>query len=140
MDEHKSRPTIQELARRYSRLNVMLRRTLRPASTALQPEETTASPSLDDLRLEYCGFRDTEDSREYVISARLLGSDREYVVAIEHAAFTARHLLFQEGPDICFQRLRRELLGKELTPLPALMITIGELTDYRNAHPPVAHR
>src|SRR5262249_60476969 len=89
---------------------------------------------------EYRGFRTTEIGREYVIHARLLDDQREYVVAIEHAAFAARHVSFQDGPDICFQRLRRELLGQALVPLPRLTITEVELAAYRSSHAPVATR
>jgi hypothetical protein len=93
-----------------------------------------------ELRLEYRGFRNTEVNREYMILARLADEEREYVVAIEQAAFAARRVSFQEGPDICFQRLRRELLGQALVPLPQLTITEGELAAYRTAHAPVATR
>ena len=93
-----------------------------------------------ELRLEYRGFRNTEVNREYLILARLADEEREYVVAIEQAAFAARRVSFQEGPDICFQRLRRELLGQALVPLAPLTITEVELAAYRTAHAPVATR
>jgi hypothetical protein len=93
-----------------------------------------------EIRLEYRGFRNSEVCREYLLLARLLDDSREYVVAIEHAAFAARHVSFQDGPDICFQRLRRELLGKPLVPLPPLTITAVELAAYRTAHAPPATR
>jgi len=93
-----------------------------------------------ELRLEYRGFRNTEVSREYLLLARLLDEEREYVVAIAQAAFASRRVSFQDGPDICFQRLRRELLGQALVPLPQLTITEGELAAYRTAHAPVATR
>ncbi|HET7295431.1 MAG TPA: hypothetical protein VFM88_23655 [Vicinamibacteria bacterium] len=96
--------------------------------------------SSSGIRLEYCGFRNTEVSREYVLLARLLDDEREYVVAIAHAAFASRRVSFQDGPDICFQRLRRELLGQSLLPLPPLTITEVELAAYRTAHAPVATR
>jgi hypothetical protein len=93
-----------------------------------------------EIRLEYRGFRNTESSREYVLLARLLEDEREYVVAIEHAAFASRRVSFQDGPDICFQRLSRELLGSALVPLAPLTITEDELAAYRTAHTPVASR
>ncbi len=96
--------------------------------------------SSSDVRLEYRGFRNTAVSREYLLLGRLLDDEREYVVAIEHAAFAARHVSFQDGPDICFQRLRRELLGQALVPLPPLTITHVELAAYRTAHTPLTPR
>lgn len=98
-----------------------------------------ASSSVE-LRLEYRGFRNTEASREYVFLARLLDDEREYVLKIAQTAFVARHVSFQDGPDLCFQRLRRELLGDALVPLPPLTITDVELAAYRTAHMPVATR
>ena len=93
-----------------------------------------------EVRLEYRGFRNTEVGREYVLLGRLLDGEREYVVAIEHAAFAARRASFQDGPDICFQKLRRELHGQALLPLPPLTISEAELIAYRMAHAPVATR
>ena len=100
----------------------------------------SSSVGSGEIRLEYRGFRNTEISREYLLLARLVDEEREYVVAIAQAAFAARRVSFQDGPDICFQRLRRELLGQALVPLPQLTITEVELAAYRTAHAHVATR
>jgi hypothetical protein len=108
--------------------------------TASVPGARSIPTIAGEVRLEYRGFRNTQVGREYLVLARLLDDAREYVVAIEHAAFAARQVSFQDGPDICFQRMRRELLGKVLLPLPALTITDVELAAYRTAHAPPARR
>jgi hypothetical protein len=90
-----------------------------------------------DLRLEYRGFRNTKRYREYLVHACIGDQERDYVVGIEQTAFAARRVALQDGPDICFQRLSRELSGGVLAALGTLAISDDELAAYRVAHLPV---
>src|SRR6185503_19930498 len=83
-------------------------------------------------QLQYRGFRNTPALREYLLAARLGDEERVYVVGIPHSAFAARRVSLQDGPDICFQRLRRELTTG-LPDLGPLAITDAELAEYRDA-------
>jgi hypothetical protein len=100
----------------------------------------TAPPAIRHLTLEYRGFRDVEDRREYLLCAHLGTESCEYTVWIANAAFAAGHALFQDGPDICYQKLRRELAGMELTAGRSLEVSQSELSDYRTAHLPPQRR
>ena len=97
------------------------------------PVKPLHGPIPKDLRLEYRGFRNTEAQREYLLRARLGTEEREYVVLIDQSAFADRRVSLQDGPDICFQRLSRELTGGLVTLAP-MMISDTELAAYRAAH------
>jgi hypothetical protein len=107
-------------------------------------QATLAPPKLvsivRELSLEYRGFRSVRDRREYLLCARLGTACCEYTVWIPNAAFAAGQALFQDGPDICFQKLRRELAAKELTDGQRLEVTASELLEYRTAHLPPQRR
>jgi len=91
-----------------------------------------------ELRLEYRGFRNTALFREYLVHARVGLAERDYVIGIEHAAFTKRRVALQDGPDICFQRLCRELSSGVLAELGRrVAISDAELASYRAQHSPV---
>ncbi|HVO09536.1 MAG TPA: hypothetical protein VMX54_02175 [Vicinamibacteria bacterium] len=106
-----------------------------PART---PPPAVAAPH--EIRLEYRGFRNTELRREFLVHARIGGAERDYVVAIAHAAFADRRVSLQDGPDVCFQRLRRELSGGALAELDRLDISDDELVSYRAAQKTVTRR
>jgi hypothetical protein len=87
--------------------------------------------------LEYLGFRNAEDRREYRLSSRQGTETREYTVSIAHAAFAARHAQLQDGPDICYRKLWRLLVGDAPFDSGRIEVTEDELKEYRAAHTPV---
>jgi hypothetical protein len=87
------------------------------------------------LLLQYLGFEDTPARREYVLLAQLGHETRQYRVWIDHAAFAKRNALRQDGPDICYQKLRREL-AESLGDTDCIGVTEGDLASYREAHTP----
>ena len=97
-------------------------------------------PAVRQLTLEYLGFRNARDRREYLLCARLGTEASDYTVWIANAAFAAGHALFQDGPDICYQKLWRALAESELTGAKCVEVTEGELKDYRAAHAPQTRR
>jgi hypothetical protein len=107
--------------------------------TSLAPPKLIP-PAVRHLTLEYLGFRNARDRREYMLCARLGTESCEYTVWIANAAFAAGHALFQDGPDICYQKLRRELADTELTGTHTVEVTKSELLEYRDAHAPPQRR
>jgi hypothetical protein len=87
------------------------------------------------LLLQYVGFEDTPSRRQYFLLARLGEETRQYTVWIELAAFAKRKALRQDGPDICYQKLRRDL-SQSLAGTASIGITEAELACYREAHTP----
>lgn len=86
------------------------------------------------LLLQYVGFQDTPARREYVLLAQMGDRSRRYTVWIEQAAFADRKALRQDGPDICFQKLQRELPESDLAGTACIGVTEGDLARYRQAH------
>lgn len=93
-----------------------------------------------ELILEYRGFRNVRDRREYRLRARLGTASCEYTVWIANAAFAAGQALLQDGPDICYQKLRRDLVGVKLTDGQYVEVTASELQRYRTEHLPPQRR
>jgi hypothetical protein len=89
-------------------------------------------------QVEYIGFTVNEATREYRLRARHSGGEYQaFTLAISNEAFLAHRVRYQDGPDICFLKLQRELIACGDT-LPALHhdVTDAELEDYRVAHAP----
>ena len=96
---------------------------------------TQGSAFATQLLLQYVGFADTPSRREYVLLAKLGDETRQYTVCIDQAAFALRKALRQDGPDICYQKLRREL-ASALVVTRSFAVTDGDLAGYRDAHSP----
>jgi hypothetical protein len=92
------------------------------------------------VAIRYMGFQDVDGRREYELSARRGEQTGRYVLSIEWSAFSKRHALLQDGPDICYQKLRRELEGVELQGSDGIAVTDAELAAYREAHTMPARR
>jgi hypothetical protein len=98
----------------------------------------TATPT--HVVLEYLGFRNAPDRREYLLRAQSGSEERQYTVWIAHSAFASRQALLQDGPDICYQKLRRELALAELTGKAYVGVSESDLAHYRETHSPPARR
>ena len=91
--------------------------------------------------VEYVGFRSRPDRREYLLRSRLGTEIHEYTVGIAHDAFTAGRARFQDGPEICYQKLLRELAAAGEAPSAAdFTMSDAELADYRTAHTPAPRK
>ena len=89
-------------------------------------------------QIEYLGFTVNEGTREYKLRARQpQGKFQAFTLSISNEAFLAHRVRYQDGPDICFLKLQRELIASGDT-LPALHheVTDAELEEYRVAHAP----
>jgi hypothetical protein len=98
------------------------------------PSARTRVPPAIHLALEYIGFRNGRGRREYLLRAQWGPEARDYTVWIDYAAFADRQALLQDGPDICYQKLRRELADSEVSGLPCVGVTESDLTLYRESH------
>ena len=89
-------------------------------------------------QIEYLGFTVNESTREYRLRAKQPGGEfQAFTLSISNEAFLAHRVRYQDGPDICFLKLQRELIACGDT-LPALHhdVTDAELEDYRATHTP----
>lgn len=92
----------------------------------------------DHTVVEYNGFQNRPMGREYAFTVhKQAREDTHYTVTISNEAFLSRHARYQDAPEICSQRLHRELDAQANHPsATSFCITEADLDDYRDAHKP----
>jgi hypothetical protein len=71
--------------------------------------------------MEYMGFKSTTQGREYAFHVRFSSQDsRDYTVTIASEAFIGRRVSYQDGPNVCSSRLKRELTANPGVPTFAI--------------------
>ena len=97
-----------------------------------------AKPVSDAVVLQYVGFENRGEMREYAFTVRGSGgTSTEYFVTIANEAFVARRVRYQDGPEICSLRLHREFAARaDHPPSTRLSVTDAELAEYTKAHAP----
>ena len=93
-------------------------------------------PVSENIIVQFVGFQAKPLSREYTFTVRERETEpREYVIAITNAAFDSRRVRYQDAPDVCSLKLKRELITNADVPSKTnFPITDAELDDYRMAH------
>ncbi len=91
------------------------------------------------MNIQYVGFNVAPSSRTYSFRVTAAPEEtREFTVKVQSGAFRSTPLKFQDGPDICFARLKREL-GRETQELraePHLHIGEEDIHEYLRLHYP----
>ena len=92
----------------------------------------------NDPIVQFHGFEAKVLVREYKFTVREApGELREFTLTIDNAAFHDRRIRYQDAPDICSLKLRRELAAyANHPPKTHYRITDIELEEYRTAHTP----
>ncbi len=87
-------------------------------------------------RIEYVGFTVSGAMRDYTLTvSQPSGESHAFTLAIPNEAFLGRRARYQDGPDICFLKLQRELIAHgDALPALYLEVTDAELEEYRTAH------
>jgi hypothetical protein len=90
----------------------------------------------DNLIVQFVGFQSNAKSREYTFTVKEREEEpREYVITITNEAFNSHRVRYQDAPDVCSHKLRRELAGAENHPVEShFLLTNQELDEYRVAH------
>lgn len=101
-----------------------------------QPPQRQSSST----RIEYLDCHSASDYREYRLALHTVDGAAEVRFRIANAAFTSKHVLLQDGPDLCYQRLLRMLAAGEVPGPGVLTIDETELAAYRDAHTPTPRR
>jgi len=90
--------------------------------------------------VQYQGHKVTPESREYTFSVREpSGTERQFCLAIQHTAFAAHRVRFQDAAEICSIRLQHELTATPEMQAAKLGVTDADLEAYRLAHAPKKH-
>jgi hypothetical protein len=90
----------------------------------------------DMIIMQYLGFKPKNEWREYSFQVRYAAEDiREFTLTILNEAFTSHKVRYQDGPDLCSLKLRRELISNPDHPSHTnFAISNGELDDYKAGH------
>jgi hypothetical protein len=90
----------------------------------------------DTLLMEYVGFESQDQGRQYRFQVRYAIEDmREFTLTISTEAFDTHRVRYQDAPDVCSLKLRRELAANANHPsMTNFPITDTELEDYKVAH------
>ncbi len=86
--------------------------------------------------MEYMGFTSTTQGREYAFHVRFSPQDsRDYTLTITSEAFSSRRVSYQDGPNVCSSRLKRELTANPDTPTGTSFLIEGkEIDDHKLMH------
>ena len=91
------------------------------------------------MNIQYVGFRVAAASRNYAFCVTEAATEaRHFTVKIQSEVFRSTPLKFQDGPDICFARVRRELEREtqEAPAEPHLRIEDQDILEYLERHRP----
>ncbi len=90
---------------------------------------------MDAVIVEYVGFEPKSLVREYTFMVREAPSDPlQYILEIANEAFESHRARYQDAPDICSLKLRRELAAHaNHPPETRFVVADGELADYHDA-------
>jgi hypothetical protein len=87
--------------------------------------------------IQYVDFEPRTLVRQYTFKVLESGDAREFTLTITNEAFESHRARYQDGPDICTLRLRRELSSSDNRPAAThFRISEADLEDYRAAHLP----
>jgi len=65
------------------------------------------------ISIQYIGFHVQPHGRDYAYYVLDPPSaSRRFTVTISHQAFAERHILYQDAPDLCYQKLQRAILAE----------------------------
>ncbi len=90
--------------------------------------------------IRYLGFEAKSAAREYTFEVQESSDEpREFRLTITNDAFFRQRIRFQDAPEICSQKLQRELESWAQDPLKLPLkthfsISEAELDEYCNAH------
>ena len=91
------------------------------------------------VNIQYVGFSVVAASRIYNFrTIRAPEQVREFTVKVQSETFRTTHLRFQDAPDVCLARLRREL-DRETQESPAemnLRVEEQDIQEYVQRHYP----
>ena len=85
------------------------------------------------ILMEYRGFKSTTQGREYAFHVRLSSEDsRDFTVTISTEAFSSHLVSYQDGPNVCSARLKRELTTSPDVPTgTSFLINQKEMEEHK---------
>lgn len=83
--------------------------------------------------MEYMGFKSSTEGREYAFHVRFSPQDsRDYTVTITSEAFSSHRVSYQDGPNVCSSRLKRELtVNPDIPSGASFLVDAKEIDDHK---------
>jgi hypothetical protein len=96
----------------------------------------------DTILMQYLGFKPKNEWREYSFQVPYAAEDiRDFTLTILNEAFTSHRVRYQDAPDVCSAKLRRELSANPTHPSHTnFAISDSELADYKGHSPKASNR
>ena len=92
------------------------------------------------MYIQYVGFTVAAKSRIYNFDVIDTAETREFTVEVQSGAFRPARLKLQDGPGICFARLKQELQGETPESRAAAHLSINireqDIQEYLERHYP----
>jgi hypothetical protein len=89
------------------------------------------------LRLKYLGVEPQMGRRDYGFSIEDKDKNlRQVILSIDDTIFQEHRLMFQEAPDLCYQKILMHLGDESAVPIQSrVKITSSDVAYYRDFHP-----
>ena len=110
------------------------------AQPLLPPPGPPASSPGHAVRVEYLDFQDVDGHREFRFHVYGRDGSSELRMRIANAAFDARRVRRQDGPDLCYQKLLRAIAAGLTADADVSTVHDVDLLKYRDDHTVVAKR
>lgn len=90
----------------------------------------------NSILMQYLGFQSKQYWREYSFQVRYTaGEVRDFTLTILNEAFISHRVRYQDAPDVCSLKLRRELIANANHPSHTnFAISDSDLDDYKAGH------
>lgn len=88
------------------------------------------------MYIQYIGFNVAASSRIYNFDVIETNETREFAVEVQSGAFRPAALKLQDGPAICFARLKQELQGETKEARAQAHLSVGQrdIQEYLERH------
>jgi hypothetical protein len=78
------------------------------------------------ILMQYLGFESANGGRAYAFQVRYSAEDvRDYTITITNETFASRRVSYQDGPNVCSSKLKRELTANPDLPTGTAFV-VGE--------------
>jgi hypothetical protein len=94
------------------------------------------------IRVRYVGVFPKNGYREYDFLVEAEDKTiHQIILVIDDVVFLEKQLMFQEAPDLCYQKLRMNLIDETVAQIGArVRVTPLDVASYRDSHPSAKSR
>jgi hypothetical protein len=123
-------------------LHPFKRPTGQPSAAGLSHRRISFMKANLPIRVRYVGVFPKNGYREYDFHVEAEDKTiHRIVLLIDDILFLEKQLMFQEAPDLCYQKLRMDLINETVAQIGSrVRVTPLDVASYRDSHPSVKSR